>query len=131
MLLGRWTRIVERHGGGCSCCPGLGDVAIDEVERRVTAWVAQRHPLDGPFSAALRASISERRSLPAELYADLDEALSELERTHILQVLRSVGGNKALTSRRLGLDRKTLYRKLKVYGIAEEWRAAPRAGSAG
>lgn len=80
MLLGRWTRIVERHGGGCSCCPGLGDVAIDEVERRVTAWVAQRHPLDGPFSAALRASISERRSLPAELYADLDEALSELER---------------------------------------------------
>src|SRR3954465_13030760 len=80
MLLGRWTRIAERHGGGCSCCPGLGDVAIDEVERRVTAWVAQRHPLDGPFSAALRASISERRSLLAELYADLDEALSELER---------------------------------------------------
>jgi DNA-binding NtrC family response regulator len=58
-------------------------------------------------------------------------SLSELERTHILQVLRSVGGNKALTSRRLGLDRKTLYRKLKVYGIAEEWRAAPRAGSPG
>src|SRR3982751_2444351 len=80
MLLGRWARIVECHGGGCSCCPGLGDVAIDEVERRVTAWVAQRHPLDGPFSAALRASISERRSLPAELHADLDEALPELER---------------------------------------------------
>ena len=80
MLLGRWARIAERHGGGCSCCPGLGDVAIDEVERRVTAWLAQRHALDGPFSATLRASISERRSLPAELYADLDEALRELER---------------------------------------------------
>jgi hypothetical protein len=80
MLLGRWTHIVERHGGGCSCCPGLGDVAIDEVERRVTARLAQRHALDGPFSATLRASISERRPLPAELYADLDEALGELER---------------------------------------------------
>jgi hypothetical protein len=80
MLLGRWTRIVERHGGGCSCCPGLGDVAIDEVERRVTAWLAQRHAVDGSFSATLRASISERRSLPADLYADLDEALRELER---------------------------------------------------
>ncbi len=80
MLLGRWTRIVEHHGGGCSCCPGLGDVAIDEVERRVTAWLAQRHPLDGPFSAALRASISDRRPLAAALYADLDEALAELER---------------------------------------------------
>lgn len=80
MLLGRWTRIVERHGGGCSCCPGLGDVAIDEVERRVTAWLAQRHPIEGPFSAALRASISELRPLPAGLDADLDEALGELER---------------------------------------------------
>ena len=80
MLLGRWTRIVEHHGGGCSCCPGLGDVAIDEVERRVTAWLAQRHAVDGSFSAALRASISERRPLAAELYADLNEALGELER---------------------------------------------------
>ena len=61
MLLGRWARIAERHGGGCSCCPGLGDVAIDEVERRVSEWLAQRHPLDGTFSAVLRACISERR----------------------------------------------------------------------
>jgi two-component system, NtrC family, response regulator AtoC len=45
-------------------------------------------------------------------------SLRELERQHILEVLRSVGGNKALTSRRLGLDRKTLYRKLKEYGEA-------------
>jgi DNA-binding NtrC family response regulator len=41
--------------------------------------------------------------------------LSELERNHILEVLRSVGGNRALASRFLGLDRKTLYRKLKAY----------------
>jgi two-component system response regulator HydG len=44
-------------------------------------------------------------------------SLKELERQHILEVLRSVGGNKALTSRHLGLDRKTLYRKLKEYSI--------------
>ena len=80
MLLGRWTRIAERHGGGCSCCPGLGDVAIDEVERRVSEWLAQRHRLDGTFSTVLRACISERRALAAELSADLDEALGELER---------------------------------------------------
>src|SRR3954467_3101865 len=80
MLLGRWTRIAERHGGGCSCCPGLGEVAIDEVERRVTAWLGQRPAFDGPFRAPLGASIPERRPLTAELYADLDEALGELER---------------------------------------------------
>ena len=51
-------------------------------------------------------------------------SLKELERQHILDVLRAVGGNKALTSRHLGLDRKTLYRKLKEYSIAEERAAA-------
>jgi len=44
-------------------------------------------------------------------------SLKELERQHILEVLRAVGGNKALTSRHLGLDRKTLYRKLKEYAL--------------
>ena len=80
MLLGRWARIAERHGGGCSCCPGLGDVPIDEVERRVNQWLARRHRLDGSFSEMLRTCISERQALGAELCADLDEALSDLER---------------------------------------------------
>ncbi|HVR19800.1 MAG TPA: sigma-54 dependent transcriptional regulator [Polyangiaceae bacterium] len=44
--------------------------------------------------------------------------LHELERLHILETLRSVGGNKALASRFLGLDRKTLYRKLRAYAEA-------------
>src|SRR3954464_8103647 len=76
MLLGRWTRIVERHGGGCSCCPGLGDVAIDEVEKRVTEWLR----LPGPFSSVLRECIERRASLTPELQKGIDEALSELER---------------------------------------------------
>ena len=76
MLLGRWTRIVERHGGGCSCCPGLGDVAIDEVEKRVTAWLR----LESPFSRVLRECIERRASLAPELQKNIDEALAELER---------------------------------------------------
>ena len=80
VLLGRWTRIVERHGGGCSCCPGLGDVAIDEVEKRVTDWLNQRHSLSSAFSQVLRQCIERRAPLGPELQKDLDEALSELER---------------------------------------------------
>ena len=59
------------------------------------------------------------------LKAEIDELvpLHELERLHILETLRSVGGNKALASRFLGLDRKTLYRKLRSY--AEEADQAP------
>jgi DNA-binding NtrC family response regulator len=53
-------------------------------------------------------------------HADSLISLKELERQHILEVLRSVGGNKALTSRHLGLDRKTLYRKLKEYAVLND-----------
>ena len=38
--------------------------------------------------------------------------LEEVERRYILRVLDAAGGNKALAARILGLDRKTLYRRL-------------------
>jgi DNA-binding NtrC family response regulator len=44
--------------------------------------------------------------------------IQEVEHRYILHVLKTVGGNKTLAARVLGLDRKTLYRKLKHYKIA-------------
>jgi hypothetical protein len=78
-LLGRWTLIAERHGGGCSCCPGLGDVGMEEVERRIGAWMEQRHDGFGRLSDYLRRCIA-RRSGDDAIFRDLDEALAELER---------------------------------------------------
>ncbi|MSP59089.1 MAG: sigma-54-dependent Fis family transcriptional regulator [Myxococcales bacterium] len=48
--------------------------------------------------------------------------LAELEREYIARVLQAEGGNKTRAAQRLGLDRKTLYRKL------EEYERAPLAG---
>ena len=42
--------------------------------------------------------------------------LEEVEKRYILRVLEAVGGNKTLAAQVLGLDRKTLYRKLEEYG---------------
>jgi two-component system response regulator HydG len=42
--------------------------------------------------------------------------LDEVERRYILKSLESLRGNKRLTARVLGLDRRTLYRKLERYG---------------
>jgi two-component system response regulator HydG len=42
--------------------------------------------------------------------------LEEVERRYILRVMEAVAGNKTLASRILGLDRKTLYRKLERFG---------------
>ena len=44
--------------------------------------------------------------------------LSELEREYIERVLDDEGGNKTRAAQRLGLDRKTLYRKLEEYAKA-------------
>jgi two-component system response regulator AtoC len=48
--------------------------------------------------------------------------MEEVERRYILRVLEALGGNRTLTARTLGLDRKTLYRKLQRYGVAAEAR---------
>ena len=59
--------------------------------------------------------------LPAPaVESDLEPlSLDEVERRHILKVLRQTGGNRARASRQLGVDPKTLYNKLKAYETAE------------
>jgi two-component system response regulator HydG len=44
--------------------------------------------------------------------------LAELEREFIMCVLAAEGGNKTRAAQRLGLDRKTLYRKLEEYAAS-------------
>ena len=51
--------------------------------------------------------------------------LADLEREYIEKMLASEGGNKTRAAARLGLDRKTLYRKLEEYAKAEGGTAAP------
>lgn len=45
--------------------------------------------------------------------------LDELEREYILEILRETAGNKSKAAEILGLDRKTLYRKLEEYRAAD------------
>ena len=53
------------------------------------------------------ANMGERKIIPGELVS-----LREVERDYIRYVLEAVNGNKSMAARILGLDRKTLYRKL-------------------
>jgi DNA-binding NtrC family response regulator len=72
----------------------------------------------------LPAQVRERRSadvLAGALARNL--TLGELEREYIHRVLQAEGGNKTRAAQRLGLDRKTLYRKLEEY-------ARPAGGAA-
>jgi two-component system response regulator HydG len=45
--------------------------------------------------------------------------LEELEKRYIIKVLRETGWHKSNAAKILGIDRRTLYRKLQEYGIEE------------
>jgi DNA-binding NtrC family response regulator len=64
---------------------------------------------------------------PHELPADLSpnpkvsgRRLEDVEREHILRVLQEAGGQKAKAAEILGIDPKTLYRKLLSYGVGND-----------
>jgi two-component system, NtrC family, response regulator AtoC len=56
-------------------------------------------------------------------------ALDEIERRYILRVLDAMHGNKSRAAQVLGLDRKTLYRRLERYGALTESDHANGAGA--
>jgi hypothetical protein len=85
-LLGRWTLIAEKHANGCSCCPGLGAVSMEQVEGTVVAWLRQKHPLlesRGSMTQLLKDCIARSEPAGADvlqpLFRDLEEALGHLE----------------------------------------------------
>ncbi len=47
------------------------------------------------------------------------QTLSEVEKNHILQTLNSVNGSRVQAAKLLGIDRRTLFNKLRQYGFAD------------
>jgi DNA-binding NtrC family response regulator len=78
-------------------------IALAEGARLLPADLPERVRSSGA-TAALIARGRERRL-----------TLRELEREYILETLRETGGNKLRAAEMLGVDRKTLYRKLDEY----------------
>lgn len=61
----------------------------------------------------MAANVSARTVQPA------DGTLSAVERDHIAEVMARVGGNKSKAAVILGLDRRSLYRRLELYKIGK------------
>lgn len=77
----------------------------DLIQRMITASVFGQ------------AASTPRPSFPSRP-PDPDPSLATMERTHIEQVLNEMGGNVTRAAAALGIDRRTLQRKLKTYGMA-------------
>ncbi|HYQ30255.1 MAG TPA: sigma-54 dependent transcriptional regulator [Polyangiaceae bacterium] len=94
------------------------------------SWPGNVRELENGIRAAVAMSTSktlEASDLPLRIREShkargSDSArvdLDALERTHIERVLRETGGNRSEAARQLGIDRVTLYRKMKRYEVAD------------
>ncbi|MCI0482785.1 MAG: two-component system response regulator, partial [Candidatus Dadabacteria bacterium] len=71
--------------------------------------------LDEKDLPAVQGELPE--SVGPETEETWNRPLEEVEKATILKTLESLKGNKSETSRRLGITRRTLHKKLKKYGV--------------
>ena len=77
---------------------GYEKISVDDLPEKIRDYKASRFLLESDTASEL---------VPVQ----------EVERRYILHVLKTVGGNKTVAAKVLGLDRKTLYRKLEQYKV--------------
>jgi len=93
---------------------GIDDLAIarpDVLRRRLTALGGRTKRLQSGGS-----QLGDAVLLPAS-ERDTGGTLAERERQAIVEMLEATGGRLAEASRRLGISRTTLWRRLKAYGL--------------
>ncbi len=98
--------------------PGNVRELMNAVERAVV--LARSSFLDEADFRFLKDAVlseDENSAGPDDLSIEGDAPLDEIEKTAILKTLEAAGGNKSEAARRLGITRKTLHKKLKIYGV--------------
>jgi len=108
--------------------PGFRNKKFSSKALRVLseyAWPGNVRELRNVVQRAMLLSHSDVIDV-TELPQDLDRGrgpkgtrLEDLERNHILKVLKESGGQRGKAAEVLGIDPKTLYRKLQSYGVNE------------
>jgi DNA-binding NtrC family response regulator len=89
---------------------------VRELENAIERAVAfARGPAITPDDLPERVRTSGSASALIARSVEQNMTIREVEREYILEVLRRTGGNKSRAAELLGLDRKTLYRRLDEY----------------
>ena len=69
------------------------------------------------FPEEIRKAGSANPAMLGAMESDPNRSLEDVEKEHILRVLKEVNYNKSKASEVLGIDRATLYRKAQKLGI--------------
>lgn len=96
-------------------------VTLHDLPREVVSPPVTRNGLTGtPMTAAVLTTLEDDAQ---------DASLASIEKAHVLDVLKSMNGNKARAARALGIHRRKLYRLLERFEQAET--AGPVSSEAG
>jgi DNA-binding NtrC family response regulator len=114
---------VRRFNAGCGY--SVEGVRQDALDLLVDApWPGNVRQLENVTERAVilrKAGLVQPVDLPPEIQsaagAGSGRSLDDVERQHILQLLEDCGGNRSRVARILGISRRTVYRKLRQYGI--------------
>ena len=117
------TSFGESHGSaiGCivdGCPPGL---ELSEADLQRATILADDHEItldDLPRELTHRTS-TNKPAVAAAIGDGDGVKLDDVQRLHVLEVLRQQGGNKAKTARVLGIHRRKLYRLLERFESQE------------
>jgi len=96
-------------------------------------WQGNVRELENTISyvTALGGRVIDTSDLPAQIQSSklkvksstsenqASQTLLEIEKNHILQTLEAAGGSRVQTAKILGVDRRTLYNKLRQYGFSD------------
>jgi two-component system response regulator HydG len=97
------------------------ELQLRDLPERIRKSAATRPPPlpGGPLPTALPPGPGGQAPAGGPVDPASLPTLAELEKRHILAVMEAVGGNKSSAANILGVDRRTLYRKLAAYGQAD------------
>ena len=96
--------------------------AIERASMMTEGSVISERELGGALASDSVATASRARAVdvtPARLL-ESPAALEEVERGHIVDVLRQVNGNRMAAAKLLGISRRALYRRLERHAITDE-----------
>jgi DNA-binding NtrC family response regulator len=90
---------------------------VRELKNAIERMVAMSSP--GPLGESdVRQALTAKSQQGAS--ATNPQTLEDAEKEHVLEALRLSGGNRTLAADRLGIQRRTLYKKLQRWGLVRE-----------
>jgi DNA-binding NtrC family response regulator len=94
---------------------------VRELKNTIARMVAMSSP-------GLLGETEIRRALTTGLTEGVrlagPETLEDAEKKHVIEVLRLCGGNRTLAAERLGIQRRTIYKKLERWGLMHDGHAS-------